>query len=263
MALFRRDLTPQPHHLGTGSTLSIASLDSRPVSTLTWTRQERAVFDERRPAVDFLRRADVCGRAHLTSRADGGALDARVDLAGGGSLGVILEPGGDGFRLVPREATGAGQATEPIEYDYVPSGERGELVFAMSSLVAQSEKLDVELPAPLSVTAANLQITPGNSHPANRLFACVFVTRAHDVPPGAGQDARDALWVRNTVGIKLRLDGTIMADPHDDDPHGDRSRHGLATARQWAGGQVVDVVGYARALAARTQYQLGTPILGV
>ena len=137
-----------------------------------------------------------------------------------------------------------------------------EVVFAVAEVVAEEADDPVALPAPLTVTRANLQLLAETDDLPERWCACVFVTRAHDVPADADDELRTALWVEHTEGVKVHLDGSVADDPSERDDPGADSHASLATLEEWAGTDV-DLGPYARWLAERTQEWLGTTVPGL
>ncbi|GIG41751.1 hypothetical protein [Cellulomonas phragmiteti] len=264
MRLFRRDHTPSADELGGGTALTVDVIGGQFVSAMTWTREVRRVLDRAQPALTVLRRAGVAGSVHLRPGPVAHAVEGEIRLRAGGVLGVVVDENGHGFRLVPDRGSTDPVATDDIEVGpgISPQDALGDVVFAVASLVADTEEPPVTLPAPLTVTGANLQHLRATADLPARWCACVFVTRAHDVPDDADQEERTALWVEHSVGIKLHLDGSIAADPDDVDPHGESSRQSLATATTWAGVDV-DLVPYARWLADRTQEVLRMRVPGL
>ncbi|UZN03449.1 hypothetical protein [Cellulomonas sp. S1-8] len=264
MGLFRRDHTPAADALGTGTPLTVDVVDGQFVSALTWTRAVRRVVDLAQPTLTVLRRAGVSGSVHLRPGPVVGGVEGDVRLSGGGALGVVVDENGHGFRLVLRLVGTERSETHLIDVgvELWPHQALDDVVLAVSSLISTTEDAPVTLPEPLAVTKANLQLLHPTPDVPEQWCACVFVTRAHDVPADADDDERSALWVSHTVGVKLHLDGTVARNPDDDDPHGEVSRENLATAAGWAAVDV-DLVPYARWLADRTQQVLGMRVRGL
>lgn len=257
--MFLRKNAPPGHALGTGTPLPVETFGGQLAPVVTWTREHRQFLARLLPALTVLRAAGLHGGVHVLPGDED--VMAEVRLRSGAVLGVAVEDEPT-FRLVPRDPRDAGTKHQPTdEIDSTggsdPRRALEDVVYAVSSLVAETRGVG-ELPAPLRVTAANLQLLPGTGALPERWGACIFITRDHEVPTDADAATRDALWVDNTVGVKATLDGAITCDPHDvdPDPDGERSRTSLATAAQWAG-QDVDITHCVRRLAHRTQELLG------
>ncbi|NCT90309.1 hypothetical protein GXB85_04995 [Cellulomonas sp. APG4] len=264
MGLFGRRRTPTEAELGTGTPLRVVAVDGQTPSLVRWNRERWGALDSAQPTLRVLRAAGIEGDVDLRSRGrdesdgevrlpDGGAVRFVVDIVGSSRL--VTERGRDDEDVVGYLDTAR---PEPLD----PQTALGDVAFAMSSLVVHEGGAPVQLPPPLTVTTANLQLLePADGLPA-RWCVCIFVTRAHEVPADADAVRREELWVEHSVGVKLHLDGTVALDPHDDDPDGTRSRESLATAQQWAGAPV-DLVPYARWLADATAARLGRTIPGL
>lgn len=245
--------------LGVGTPLHLVGLDGQTPRLVTWTKDRRRVLDDAQPTLRLLRAAGIAGEVQLRTTSDG-CVEGEVHLGATGVLRFVVHPG-TGFSVVPeRDALGADALgfVETIEETLVLDPERalGELVFAVSSLTARDGDYLVRLPGPVSATRGSVQLLGATEALPARWALCVFVTRDHDVPHGADEEARRDLWVQHSVGVKMHLDGTVAVDPDDDDPTGDRSRTSLATASGWAG-ELLDLVPYARWLVKETERRLG------
>lgn len=260
----RRHRTPD---LGADTDLPVGSVDGTPITHVEWTDRRRRAVEVADRALRMLRAAGVRGVADVRSREADGGPGVEVTLDNGLSLRLAVAPDGLSAYLV----TGLDLEGER-RVGYLDLSERGpldgrvalvDLVFAASSLVVlEGARAGVvalggpPLPSPLTVTDGNVQLLRATPERPERWCVCVFLTREHEVPDVADDQARRELWVTNSVGVKLHLDGTFAADPDDDDPDGERSRQSLATAAGWAGAPV-DLLPYARWLFTQTQRRLG------
>ncbi|WP_432457337.1 hypothetical protein [Cellulomonas iranensis] len=271
MRLFRRDRTPPPETLGAGTALTVDVVEGQLVSVLTWTRELRRVVDGAVPALTVLRDAGFEGTVQLRAGDASGAVRGDVRLRTGPTLGIEVEPGGGEFVLVLRRGaqelrvTGVCTELEPLPglgLEDPHSIALAEVVLTVAAAVAEDADDPVALPAPLAVTQANLQLLAETDDLPERWCACLFVTRAHDVPPDADDVLRTALWIEHTEGVKVHLDGSVADDPSERDDPGADPHAALATLEEWAGTEV-DLGPYARWLAERTQEWLGMTVPGL
>ena len=259
MRLFRRDRTPPPEALGTGTALTVDVVEGQFTSVLVWTRELRRVLDDAQPALTVLRDAGFEGTVQLRAGDAPGAVLGDVRQRTGRTFGIEVEPGGD---FVLDLGRGVQQRrTSPIMTELVALPGLG-LEDPHSIAVAEESDDPVALPAPLTVTRANLQLLAETDDLPERWCACLFVTRPHDVPPDADEELRSALWVEHTEGVKVNLDGSVADDPSERDDPGADSHAALATLEEWAGTDV-DLGPYARWLAERTQEWLGMTVPGL
>lgn len=265
MGLFgRRGRAPEEAELGVGTAIPVTAVDGVAPAEVDWTRERRRVLARAHGALAVLRAAGVRGAADLrVSPLDGGA-DLEVVLRHGQRLRLVVDTVGAARVVSERDVDdddviGYLETDRPEPLD--PRTALGDVAFAVSTLVAD-EGGGPQLPAPLTVTRASVQLLGAGAGRSARWCVCMFLTRAHDVPPDADAVAREDLWIENSVGVKLHLDGSVALDVQDDDPDGTRSRAALATAASWAGGPV-DAVPYARWLAAETQRRLDLAIPGL
>ena len=270
MRLFRRDHTPPPEALGAGTALTVDVVEGQFTSALVWTRELRRVLDDAQPALTVLHAAGFEGTVQLRAGDERGAVLGELRQRTGRTLGIEVEPGGDFVLVLGR---GSQQLrTSPIMTELVALPGLGledpgaialaEVVLAVAEVVAEEADDPVALPAPLTVTQANLQLLAETDDLPERWCACLFVTRPHDVPPDADDVLRTALWIEHTEGVKVHLDGSVADDPSERDDPGADSHAALATLEEWAGTDV-DLGPYARWLAERTQEWLGMTVPGL
>ncbi|WP_250443790.1 hypothetical protein [Actinotalea sp. C106] len=258
MGLFGRTRHVTEDDLGIGVLLRLATVDGLDPQEVRHTKHVRRALDLARPAFAALEAAGLRGEVDVLL---GDETGGEVHLDAGGTLRLSVWGDGD-LDLdvgVVRDGVVHGRGSlEAAELVGPAAAERArhELLFAMSSAIAEEGAATVDVPAPLTLTDGNLQRLEATDRSRARWCVCVFVTREHEVPADVGEAARQKLWIEHTVGVKLHLDGTIVNDPLDDDPDGERSRTSLATAEEWAG-EPVDLVPYARWLADQTQKRLG------